>query len=542
MSFKPPSDLIKQSQIGFRNNAGLSSYKPTLKSLPTVQNILSSSSHCIKCNNCNNKLLRGSHSLICIYCGQCQADDVHPQPIVFNSTAGYRLLLQSLELNASDDALILFMCDLVVIGACDLGSLEIVGSFFEEDRKNKGGTPREEGTTLAEHIDVQITWREETERPESGFVDEPFDLISFLNLTRAENFDTGSARGSDYDADEERSVGSRNDDYDTFTDQDNLSPFQNDAALEAADIFSGDDEEVQLVDSTTQNDAEFPSVDSRMQNEDSKTDDVSFDLRDDSPSARDTEVQSLNSMTRNGDSKTDMSRDSLSGGADLKSTMQNEDFKTAVVSSDLKERSSSEDDEQVQNLNLSTQNITENDDSKIVDMVSALRDGSSSEDDAKVEVLNLSTKNKDSKANADLSRDSSSGDDAEIQSLNVKTQNDDSKTVDVVSDLRDGSSSGDDARVQNLNSITQNEDVKVNADLSRKSSSGDDAEIQSLNFKTRNDDSKLVDVASILRDSSSSGDDAKGRFLNPSMQNEDSKRDSSSGDEAAIPHPKTMQK
>lgn len=101
MPFEVPSDLIKQSQIGFREDAGLSYYNKTQKSHPTVENSafdVESSSHCINCKNCKGKLLRGSHSMICIYCGECQAYDLPPRPIVLNSTTSYRLLLQSLNL------------------------------------------------------------------------------------------------------------------------------------------------------------------------------------------------------------------------------------------------------------------------------------------------------------------------------------------------------------------------------------------------------------------------------------------------------------
>lgn len=102
-----PTDLINQSQIGFRELAGLSSFNPsdtTLPSPPTIEASISTldpSPPYLRCKYCQGKLLRGLQSLICIYCGEHQKKDLHPDPIPFNSTSGYSWLLQSLNLHGS---------------------------------------------------------------------------------------------------------------------------------------------------------------------------------------------------------------------------------------------------------------------------------------------------------------------------------------------------------------------------------------------------------------------------------------------------------
>ncbi|KAD4179078.1 hypothetical protein E3N88_27669 [Mikania micrantha] len=493
MGFKVPTDLIKRSQIGFRRDAGISSHKSALKSLPAVQNSLSdleSSPHCIRCKHCERKLLRGPSSLICIYCGQCQADDLRSQPIAFNSTNAYRLLLQSLDLKDS----------------------ESFGSFFEEHRRYKGGTPVDEEITLAEHLDVRIAWRDEIEKPEYGFLNKTFDYINLLNLSGAENFGTDSDFGTDLERGSgseasEQSVSIKNYEHDAFTDQDNLNSFQNDTHLE--DSLPGDD-------------AEFPFVNSMMQNEDSILNDKSSYLRGDSPSVSDVEVQSLNLRTQNEDFKTDVSMHSMMGDVkkikSLTSTLQNEDFET-------------------------TNFMTQNDDIKTVDVSSTLKVDSSSGDDAKGQYLFSDTQNEDSITNVDLRRDlsdSSSVDDLEIQSLNLKTQNDNNKMVNATYDLRGYSSSKNDAKVQLLIPRTENEDSKTNVLLSRDSSSIDEVEIQSFDFNTLSDEMNNVDPS--LREHSSSEEDEN--MQSPTKNNESLKttatilpglnRSSSSGDDADI--------
>lgn len=108
MDLDTPTDLINKSQIGFRQLAGLSSFNPndtSLPSLPTVSASISAvdspSPSYLRCKFCNGKLLRDLQSLICIYCGEFQKNDVHPHPIAFKSTIAYSWLLQSLNFNGS---------------------------------------------------------------------------------------------------------------------------------------------------------------------------------------------------------------------------------------------------------------------------------------------------------------------------------------------------------------------------------------------------------------------------------------------------------
>ncbi|KAK7256187.1 hypothetical protein RIF29_29625 [Crotalaria pallida] len=117
MSFEIPIDQIKQLQISLRKQANLSWYKPPttlnddrftpLPILPSISETISQldpSRPYLRCKNCNARLLRGLHSSICVFCGTHPHNvDLPPEPIKFKDTFGYRWLLQSLNLDASEN-------------------------------------------------------------------------------------------------------------------------------------------------------------------------------------------------------------------------------------------------------------------------------------------------------------------------------------------------------------------------------------------------------------------------------------------------------
>ncbi|KAL0311234.1 UNVERIFIED_CONTAM: hypothetical protein Sangu_2418100 [Sesamum angustifolium] len=102
-----PHELIREVQISTRAAAGLSDYNPsdpTLPALPSLSAAIAAfdpSPPHLRCENCNGRLLRGSESIICVYCGRGPHYDVVPDPISFTSTIGYQWLLRTLRLDGS---------------------------------------------------------------------------------------------------------------------------------------------------------------------------------------------------------------------------------------------------------------------------------------------------------------------------------------------------------------------------------------------------------------------------------------------------------
>lgn len=103
-----PHELIRQVKIRTRAAAGLPDYDPSDPSLPalpplsaTIATADDTSPPDLRCRNCKALLLRGSESIVCLYCGLGPHYDAVPDPICFTSTVGYQWLLRSLRLDGS---------------------------------------------------------------------------------------------------------------------------------------------------------------------------------------------------------------------------------------------------------------------------------------------------------------------------------------------------------------------------------------------------------------------------------------------------------
>ncbi|KAL1567620.1 hypothetical protein AAHA92_03080 [Salvia divinorum] len=103
-----PYELIRQVQIRTRSAAGLPDYDPsdpTLSALPSLSATIAAadvSPPDCRCRNCKALLLRGSDSIVCLYCGIGPHYDAVTDPIRFTSTVGYQWLLRSLHLDGSE--------------------------------------------------------------------------------------------------------------------------------------------------------------------------------------------------------------------------------------------------------------------------------------------------------------------------------------------------------------------------------------------------------------------------------------------------------
>ncbi|XP_076913120.1 uncharacterized protein LOC143571627 [Bidens hawaiensis] len=145
MELDVPTDLINESEMGFREAVGLSSFNRNDTNLPSICTIEASiASLDRRCEYCSGKLLRGLDSLICIYCGEYQT--TNPEPISFNSTHGYTWLLQALNFNG----------------------LEAVGSLAEGRGITGGPSPGEDEFTISDLLDLKISWQAASKKPKNN--------------------------------------------------------------------------------------------------------------------------------------------------------------------------------------------------------------------------------------------------------------------------------------------------------------------------------------------------------------------------------------
>ncbi|KAK0589713.1 hypothetical protein LWI29_017696 [Acer saccharum] len=149
MSIEIPHDLIKQVQAAVLREVNLSSYDPNDASLskqfPSIESSISeldpSPPH-LRCKHCNGRLLRGTQSLLCVFCGKqiVQLEDP-PEPIHFKTTFGCSWLLNSLNLDGS----------------------EIVGQPLKANESNRGRIVSEEELRFSNFIDLEVKWNSKFE-------------------------------------------------------------------------------------------------------------------------------------------------------------------------------------------------------------------------------------------------------------------------------------------------------------------------------------------------------------------------------------------
>ncbi|PPS16564.1 hypothetical protein GOBAR_AA04013 [Gossypium barbadense] len=135
MAIEIPKDLITQLQISLRKQANVPSYDSTDPSLPGLPLFHSTSdSPRRRCIHCKSRLLRGSDSILCIFCGK-RPTETPPPPIKFQSTSGYRWFLHSLNLDGSEN----------------------VGEPLDGDGKDKGSG---EEFALSDILGLEIKWND----------------------------------------------------------------------------------------------------------------------------------------------------------------------------------------------------------------------------------------------------------------------------------------------------------------------------------------------------------------------------------------------
>ncbi|XP_052177724.1 uncharacterized protein LOC127791749 [Diospyros lotus] len=254
MDIEVRPDLIRQVQLRLRNDAGLSSYNPddpTLPYLPSLRESVAGfdpSPLYLRCKNCQGRLLRGLQSAVCVFCGGRQPKDVAPDPIRFKSTAGYKWLLQSLELDGSD----------------------IVGPSIEENELNRGQHTSKDEISLSNLLNLEIKWPTETEESEHSLGSNlSTHSKSSLNLagTDLDNFFPSLKRDMVSNSSEGQHAIDRlsnNVEIKAFPRQENLSSFQNvqhsvtassSSEVKDNDGFSGWKADFQYTDSGNQHEA-----------------------------------------------------------------------------------------------------------------------------------------------------------------------------------------------------------------------------------------------------------------------------------------------
>ncbi|XP_039027579.1 uncharacterized protein LOC120161370 isoform X2 [Hibiscus syriacus] len=172
-------DLINQLQISLRKQANVPSYDPNDPSLPGLPSFLHSTddSPNLRCHHCKARLLRGSDSVLCIFCGK-RPTETSPPSIKFQSTSGYRWFLHSLNLDGS----------------------EIVGETLDGNERDK---ERREESSLSDILGLEIRWNDsEPEGFDSGLrKGNPLNLAGFdlgddFLAERKEDSDTIPSEGT----------------------------------------------------------------------------------------------------------------------------------------------------------------------------------------------------------------------------------------------------------------------------------------------------------------------------------------------------------
>lgn len=190
MAFEIPTDLIRQTQVSLRKEAGLASYDPndpSIPNLPSLEEAISGfdpSPPYLRCKRCKGRLLRGLQSILGVYCGR--PNEITPNPISYKSTFGYRWLLESLGLDGS----------------------ERVGSPLETNEISRGKSTQIDEILLSDLLDLEIKWPAESENVETSIsIREPsFKTTSSLNLEGVDLDNFFSDRKSDNIGTSERNL------------------------------------------------------------------------------------------------------------------------------------------------------------------------------------------------------------------------------------------------------------------------------------------------------------------------------------------------
>lgn len=106
-SYSVSPNLFDQVQILLKKEAGFDSINLNDHSLDSPPSSFfeeavagsKPSSDALRCKNCSGELLRGSDSIICVYCGHARQQDFFRQPISFKNSFAFQWFLKSLDLD-----------------------------------------------------------------------------------------------------------------------------------------------------------------------------------------------------------------------------------------------------------------------------------------------------------------------------------------------------------------------------------------------------------------------------------------------------------
>ncbi|KAL9258170.1 hypothetical protein AKJ16_DCAP20715 [Drosera capensis] len=143
-----PLDLIHRLQISLRADSNLkfpSHSDPA--NLPSLEEFIAdfdSDDGGVRCGGCKGRLLRGTESMICVYCGRGLGDvrESKPENIEFIRTVGFRWLLESLGLDGS----------------------EMVTPTADDSQSNRRKSSQNAEVPLSEFLNFEIEWPDDSER------------------------------------------------------------------------------------------------------------------------------------------------------------------------------------------------------------------------------------------------------------------------------------------------------------------------------------------------------------------------------------------
>ncbi|KAK8954667.1 hypothetical protein KSP39_PZI002133 [Platanthera zijinensis] len=187
-----PSDLIRDIQTSMRRAAGMPLYDPSdpaLPSVPSVEETVAALDPSLPdylcCKRCHGGLCRGINSTLCIFCDAEQRVEGIPLKISFNTTAGYRKFLQSLNLDGSE-----------------MVNLEAESKESRKDQDSPKG-----GVTLSNLLDLELIWPRDVEKSDNNSSSKAPSQVAPVSLSGI-NLDT-------FFSDQENEVFSRSTTSDT---------------------------------------------------------------------------------------------------------------------------------------------------------------------------------------------------------------------------------------------------------------------------------------------------------------------------------------